>query len=179
MLYDSYKRRCRYLLDKGLSYEELEIYSNFKDLMTQEEFKEVIRLKKNRKNKRYRTKEKFKEIIELYNLSQDTNKNLIFGTITLNNKTLNQKENTYIRKIHAWIKAHFAYTILNKDFGKKGTKREHYHFVGLTLEPLKQVLDGQNKPKSQRRATIYMNSKKATLRRLWKPQSDNSSPLYV
>lgn len=49
MLYDSYKRRCRYLLDKGLSYEELEIYSNFKDLMTQEEFKEVIRLKKTEK----------------------------------------------------------------------------------------------------------------------------------
>ena len=128
-----YKLVCKRLIDNGLALEELNNYDNFKEFFTQSEFKTIIKNKQNRKNKRYRTKNKF---LELYRISYVVpNPKIVFGTITLNDHYLGLKENTYIRNIHEWLKRHFVYSILNKDFGSK-TEREHYHFIGLTTEDL-------------------------------------------
>ena len=60
-IHQLYKKRCRELLKLGYSYSDLNCYDNFKDLVSEEVFKVIIRDKQNRANKRYRTKEKFKE----------------------------------------------------------------------------------------------------------------------
>lgn len=128
-----YKLVCKNLIDNGLALEELNNYDNFKEIFTQEEFKTIIKNKQNRKNKRYRTKNKF---LELYRISKCfKNSKIVFGTITLNDHYLRLKENSYIRNIHEWLKQHYIYSILNKDYGSK-TEREHYHFIGLTTEEL-------------------------------------------
>ena len=129
--YGMYMKRCKELLEKRYNYEDLKNYEFFKDLFSKAEFGELLRIKANRRNKRNRTKNKFKEILILK--QQIENSTLVFGTITLNDKNLSMKENTYIRKIHSWLKSHFLIAILNKDFGDK-TGREHYHFLGLTIE---------------------------------------------
>lgn len=129
--YEMYKKRCKNILEKGCNYQDLENYEFFKDLFSKAEFGELLRIKANRRNKRNRTKNKFKEILILQ--QQIENSTLVFGTITLDDKNLSMKENTYIRKIHSWLKSHFLIAILNKDFGEK-TGREHYHFLGLTTE---------------------------------------------
>ena len=132
---EMYQFRCRTLIDNGLAYEELENYANFKNVFSKYEFECIIREKHNRKNKRHRTKSKFIELYRIASLIENQNKKIVFGTITLDNKHLNQKEDTYIRKINKWLKNHFIYAILNKDFGSK-TEREHYHFIGLTIEEI-------------------------------------------
>lgn len=130
-----YKIRCKSLIDNGLALEELNNYANFKNLFSKYEFQKILNEKQNRKNKRYRTKEKFKELYRLMDYIRNENKKVVFGTITLNDYYLNMKEDTYIRKINKWLKSHFIYVILNKDFGSK-TEREHYHFIGLTTEEI-------------------------------------------
>lgn len=130
-----YQFRCKNLLENGLALEELNNYANFKNLFNKYEFECIIREKQNRKNKRYRTKTKFMELYQIASLIETDKKKVVFGTITLDNKHLSQKENTYIRKIHKWLKEHFIYSILNKDYGSK-TEREHYHFIGLTIEDI-------------------------------------------
>lgn len=145
---DYYKVRCKKLIDNGLAYEELNNYSNFKDIFSKYEFENILRTKQNRKNKRYRTKNKFMDIYKIASFIEER-KYIVFGTITLDNKHLNQKEDTYIRKIHKWLKEHFLYAILNKDFGKK-TEREHYHFIGLTTEEIE-----TKKNKSKKGYEIY------------------------
>lgn len=132
--YEMYKKRCKELLEKGKNYQDLENYEFFKDLFSKAEFGELLRIKANRRQKRNRTRNKFKEMIYIKN--QIEKSTLVFGTITLNDKYLSMKENTYIRKIHSWLKEHFLIAILNKDFGDK-TGREHYHFLGLTVEELR------------------------------------------
>jgi len=130
-----YYLHCKDLKEDGLALEELNNYANFKNVFSKYEFECILKEKQNRKNKRYRTKSKFKEILTIKDLITNENKKIIFGTITLDNKHLNQKENTYIRKIHKWLKKHFIYSILNKDYGSQ-TEREHYHFIGLTIEEI-------------------------------------------
>lgn len=131
-----YQLRCKELRNDGLVLDELNQYQNFNDLFSLYEFKSILKTKQNRKNKRYRTKQKYIEIIKMRNyLIKTSAAYIVFGTITLDNKTLSRKENTYIRKIHSWLKKHFVYSVLNKDYGSK-TEREHYHFIGLTTENL-------------------------------------------
>jgi hypothetical protein len=130
-----YQFLCKNLIDNGLTYDELENYTNFEDVFSKQEFECIIREKHNRRNKRYRTKSKFIELYRIASLIENQNKKIVFGTITLDNKNLNKKEDTYIRKINKWLKNHFIYSILNKDFGNK-TEREHYHFIGLTIEDI-------------------------------------------
>lgn len=130
-----YKVRCKELVNRGLALEELNNYDNFNDLFSENIFTRLIKNKQNRKNKRYRTKEKFLMLYRIAMACKNNNKKVVFGTITLDNHYLSLKENTYIRNIHSWLKEHFIYSILNKDFGSK-TEREHYHFIGLTIEDL-------------------------------------------
>lgn len=128
-----YKLICKKLTDNGLALEELNNYDNFKEHFSEAEFQAIMRTKQNRKNKRYRTKNKF---LDLYRISfYVKNPKIVFGTITLNDYYLSLKEDTYIRNIHEWLKRHFIYSILNKDFGTK-TEREHYHFIAITNEEL-------------------------------------------
>lgn len=144
-----YQFRCKSLIENGLALEELNEYDNFNDIFSETEFRSILNEKQNRKNKRYRTKEKFIELYRITELVKSNDKRIVFGTITLDNKHLNQKENTYIRKIHKWLKKHFIYSILNKDYGSK-TEREHYHFIGLTTEEIE-----SKKKKSKKGYEIY------------------------
>ena len=137
---------------------ELNKYSNFKDLMSEEVFKVLVNRKQNRKNKRYRTKQKYKEIFQLSLRSEDSK--IVFGTITLNDYYLSLEERTRTKLINKWLKSHFVYSILNKDFGKK-TEREHYHFIGLTIQPIKQCFNDQQEPiKSKKGYYIYTLEKR-------------------
>lgn len=136
--YSLYMDRCNFLLDReNKDYTLLNDYENFKDLMKLEDFKEIMRWKNARKNKRYRVDSKFMEMLRLYNALNKENSTpyIVFGTLTLRDDILAKKEDTYIRKIHKYLEKHYQYVILNKDFGKK-TEREHYHFIGLTCEPI-------------------------------------------
>lgn len=131
-----YKFYCSKLLEDGYSLDELNKYDNFRTIFTESQFKRIMNEKQNRKNKRYRTRNKFLEILRIANeLKDNENLNVVFGTITLDNEHLALKEDTYIRKIHKWLKKHFIIAILNKDYGSKN-EREHYHFIGLTIEDI-------------------------------------------
>lgn len=144
-----YQFYCKCLLDNGLCYEELNNYDNFKELFSKIEFQNILKEKQNRKQKRNRTRQKFFELYRIASLIDNEKKAIVFGTITLADKYLNQKEDTYIRKINKWLKEHFIIAILNKDFGKKN-EREHYHFIGLTIEDIE-----SKKNKSKKGYEIY------------------------
>lgn len=131
-----YQFYCKKLLDDGYALDELNNYDNFRSIFTEIEFKRIMNDKQNRKNKRYRTRNKFLEILRIANeLKDNSNMNVVFGTITLDNEHLALKEDTYMRKIHKWLKEHFVIALLNKDYGSKN-EREHYHFIGLTIEEI-------------------------------------------
>lgn len=131
-----YQFYCKKLLDDGYGLDDLNNYDNFRTLFTEVQFKRIMNDKQNRKNKRYRTKNKFLEILQIaHELRDNENLNVVFGTITLDNKHLALKEDTYMRKIHKWLKEHFVIALLNKDYGSKN-EREHYHFIGLTIEEI-------------------------------------------
>jgi len=133
-----------------------------------------MRDKQNRSNKRYRTKEKFKELYNLkMNLEKETT--VVFGTITLNNEILNQKENTYIKKIHKWLKQHFLVAILNKDYGSK-TNREHYHFLGITAEEVEKKLNDNGKPKKSSKGYIIYELKKKDFKEIAKTKEEQFEP---
>lgn len=153
-----YQSKCNQLRDIGLALEELNNYDNFKSLMSEETFKVLMNRKQNRKNKRNRTKKKF---LELFLLKQALHKEskIVFGTITLDDKHLDLKEDTYMRDINKWLKEHFHYSILNKDYGKKNG-REHYHFIGLTTEELEEVKTSENKPKKSKKGYVILELKK-------------------
>ena len=162
-----YKERCKQICEVTIingkgniiePYKILNDHSFFDDIIPKDIFDDLIRIKNNRRNKRYRTKQKYKEIFQL-SLALKESK-IVFGTITLNDYYLSLKEDTYIRKIHKWLKSHFVYSILNKDFGDK-TSREHYHFIGLTIEPLEQCLNALGEPKKSKKGYfIYELQKK-------------------
>lgn len=129
-----YYDRCKKLKSEGLTNEELNNYENYKEVFSEEIFKEIMKEKAKRKQKRNRTKNKFFEMIKIKNMIPEKT-TIVFGTMTLDEKHIKQKEDTYIRNIHKWLKEHFIYAILNKDFGEKNG-REHYHFIGITTEEL-------------------------------------------
>ena len=132
---DLYKNRCTALLKIGYEYSDLNNYDNFKDILSEEEFNNELRLKQNRKNKRNRTKRALIDIVRFFNLIDSSTKQLVFGTCTLDNKSLKFKSETIDKKINYWLKQHFMWSIVNIDYGKKN-ERKHYHFIGLTTELL-------------------------------------------
>ena len=134
MTHDLYKNRCTNLLKNGYSYEELNNFNNFADILSKEEFDNEQRLKQNRKNKRNRIKKALIELLRFYQLILDE-KELVFGTCTLNENSLKIKEETLNKKLNKWIKNHFRWAILNVDYGKKN-ERKHFHFIGITTEKI-------------------------------------------
>ena len=124
--------------DLEIDYHKYNAYDFFKDIIPQEVFKELIRRKKNRQQKRCRYKRKIHRMTELcWAIERDMGAipKLVFVTMTLDDKNIKLKEETRLKKIAKWTKSHFAYAIVNKDYGKT-TEREHYHAVGLTIQPL-------------------------------------------
>ncbi len=157
-----YKNRCRFLRENGVALEELNNYNNFEDLFSKNIWNEIIRRKQNRKNKRYRVKQKYKEILCLKDFldnNDERQSNIVFGTITLKDKYLkDRKEETRIKLIEKWLKQHFIYSILNKDYGeKKG--REHYHFIGLTQEEEEPKLNKKGKQKKSKKGFLLYELK--------------------
>ena len=140
-----YKSVCKSYIEKGLKLEDLNNYENFKDYFSAEEFRKIINEKKNRANKRSRTKNHIMQMFR-YKLNVNNKLKVIFITINPNDEMLRTKEDTYMRKIDKWIKKHCIYAILNKDYGSK-TEREHYHAIALSAEPLEQLLHENGKPK--------------------------------
>lgn len=139
-----YRDRCKSLVELK-DYNLLNDFNFFKDIIPDHDFKEIIREKQNRKNRRYRTDRKILEMVRLsmYYHMLNIRPKIVFGTLTLDDKTLSQKEDTYMRKISKYLKSHYKYVILNKDFGKTN-EREHYHFIGLTIE---NIVKTENKSK--------------------------------
>ena len=124
--------------DTDISYTKYNDYEYFKEIIPENIFNEIIRRKRNRVQKRSRYKRKIFRMEELaIAIQRDMGviPKLVFVTMTLDEKSLNQKEETRLKKIAKWTKKHFAYAIVNKDFGKT-SEREHYHAVGLTIEPI-------------------------------------------
>jgi len=134
-LYMIYRKRCSELKKVNFSNESLNEFCNFKDLMNEKQFKIVMNEKQRRKNKRYRVNKKYELLYKIAQNLNSENKKIVFGTCTLDDKNLNQTEDSYIGKINDWLKSHFIYAIVNKDFGSE-TEREHYHFIGLTTEDM-------------------------------------------
>lgn len=168
-----YKTICKTLTDNGLALEELNNYDNFKDAFTKEEFTQIIREKQNRKNKRYRTKQKFNEILQLK--AMIPNSKIVFITINPNNELLNQEERTRIKKIEIWLKKHFWYSILNKDFGNK-TEREHYHALAITTEEIEQLFHENGKPKLSKKGQLLYELQNKDFKNLVKMKNEQFEP---
>ena len=131
----NYRLTCKEFKSNGFTNEMLNDFKYFENIFTLEEFKAILREKQNRKNKRYRVKEKYKLIYQIAMAYGLENVKIVFGTCTINNENLNFEERTRVKKIDKWLKSHFIYAIVNKDFGSE-TEREHYHFIGVTNEKL-------------------------------------------
>ena len=122
-------------LDKQF-YKELTKYDNFKDLINEEKFKEILKIKTNRRARRKRANKKLTPI-----LCNPYNK-IVFGTCTFNDSQFYKKngqeikERTRTKKVNEWLERHFKYSVVNIDYGEKN-EREHHHFIG---EPNDDVL---------------------------------------
>lgn len=113
-------------------------YENFKDILSEEDFKKALRLKKRKRDRRRRCFKKLETILGMYEESFCNNGEycvLVFGTCTFNDKELELKEETRTKKINKWLREHFDIALVNIDYGKK-KEREHHHFVGITRELL-------------------------------------------
>ena len=145
-----YKMRVEYLKKKFIKtksdYAILNMYENFEDLMSEQVFKDITKAKHRRQQKRCRCNKKLKEILLLKEELdyKEINNNLLWVTCTFNNKELNYKEETRAKKIDKWIHEHFIVALLHIDYGSK-KEREHYHFIGLTLEDIEPALKKNGK----------------------------------
>lgn len=116
--------------DKKYYYKMLQTYEYFKEYMSESDFKEVLRLKRNRSNRRRRANKKIAKI------RFSERPTIIFGTCTFNDEQFYKKngkeikERTRTKKVNEWIMSHFDYSVVNIDYGKKN-EREHHHFVGI------------------------------------------------
>lgn len=124
------KNESFYSKDKLSFYKMLDSYNYFNDILTENDFKAVLRHKRNRANRRRRAN---KKIYAIRYLNQPT---IVFGTCTFNDDQFFKKngkpisEERRTRKVNEWIKKHFDYSVVNIDYGKKN-EREHHHFVGV------------------------------------------------
>ena len=116
--------------DKKYYYKMLQTYEYFKEYMSESDFKEVLRLKRNRSNRRRRANKKIAKI------RFSERPTIIFGTCTFNDEQFYKKngkeiqERTRTKKVNEWIISHFDYSVVNIDYGKRN-EREHHHFVGI------------------------------------------------
>lgn len=160
-LYKLFKSRCSILINNSkdnIDYKILEDYANFQDLMTENEFKDVLRIKHNRSNKRNRTKNKISDMIRYYHfVSSNRTLYLVFGTGTIDNEYLwNREQRTRDKLLNIYLMNHYDVVIVNKDFGDH-TDREHYHWIGLTsLKPIPKLDNNGNHLKSKKGYPLYV-----------------------
>lgn len=140
-LYKVFKDRCNLIKliykDKELQndmsiYSMFNMYSNFEDVLSAEEFKRAKNFDTTRYQKRKRCSNNFDLIIAVAKL---TKAKMVFGTITVNDNFLQLDYENQKKKIQRYLKKSFFYVIKNADYGKKND-RLHYHFIGLTFEDL-------------------------------------------
>jgi len=141
-LYQVFKDRCKLikityrdskLIDEDTNiYQMFNMYSNFEDIMTYQEYLRVKNFDITRYHKRERCAFNYEKILILAKISKAK---LVFGTITLNDSFFNETNDNQIKLIQRYIKKSFFYSIKNADYGKKN-ERLHYHFIGLTFEDL-------------------------------------------
>lgn len=131
-------------------YTVLNQYENFKDIMSEEDFKIILNEKQRRKNKRSRANTKIYEMIRFKKIAKSLNVKLVFITMTLNEKYINREDRTKAKLIDSWIKKHFIRAIVNKDFGDK-TEREHYHAIGITTEEIEPIYLENGTPKKSKK----------------------------
>lgn len=130
-----------------LYYAALNNYDYFKDVLSEESFKEILKDKKRRRQKRYRCNKKIEPIApfiiyQKINMSEpvvivkhniDTSR-LVFVTCTFDDSQLytkkgkEKKERTRTKKVNKWFKEHFSYAVVNIDYGEKND-REHHHAI--------------------------------------------------
>lgn len=138
-----YRKRCSMLLEEIKDYKRLNDYSNFRDIYSLYEFQTIIKGKQCRKQKRYRTDLLIKDMLRIKSQLK-VKSHIVFGTCTLSDKELNHEERTRMKKLGNYLKEHYLYVVVNKDFGSK-TEREHYHFIGLTIEEIEPIGKKSNK----------------------------------
>lgn len=154
-----YDLRCREIKDYNFDsvyeyYKALNDFSYFKDILTEDSFKGVLRLKRSRKGKRTRTRKKLS--ITLSSEALKTSK-LVFTTCTFDNAHLYKRDGTQKRietlnkNVDKWIKRHFQYAIVNVDYGEE-KERLHYHLIGYLKpgEELLPVIVGNKQSKSKK-----------------------------
>ena len=113
-------------------------YYNFKDVLSEEEFRTALKIRNRKKQRRNRCFKKLEPILNEYIESFIENGEyctLVFGTCTFNNDALKLKEETRTKYINKWLKEHFKIALVNIDYGLKN-EREHHHFIGLTYETM-------------------------------------------
>ena len=133
-----YQLACKKILNSQgelKDYTVLNDYDNFRELFSSDDFNMIITEKHKRQAKRCRTKSKIFEMIKYVVKMKNENINLVFGTLTLNDKYIQRQDETKAKLIDGWIKKHFIRALVNKDFGDS-TEREHYHFIGILEEPI-------------------------------------------
>lgn len=161
-LYKIYKSRCTLLIkdneDTNFDYKVLSNYDNFSDLMSKEEFNDILRIKHNRCAKRNRTKSKIEDMLRyFYFYSNNRKLYMVFGTGTIDNEYLWGRETrTRDKLLNIYLLNHYDVAIVNKDFGDK-TEREHYHWIGLTtLKPIPKLDKDGNHMKSKKGYPLYV-----------------------
>lgn len=141
-------------------YNELRDYENFKDLMPASNFKEILRYKRNRKDRRRRANKKMEPIL------CNPNNTIVFGTCTFNDSQFFKKngetikEETRTKKVNKWLLKHFKYCVVNIDYGEK-SEREHHHFIGETNDgvQLVPVLNKDGTQKKSKKGHLLYNLK--------------------
>lgn len=134
--------------DKTEYYKMLQNYEYFKDIMSESEFKEVLRYKRNRAKRRNRANKKVRELRFL------DRPRLVFGTCTFDNAHYYKKngqrikEETLTKKVNKWVQRHFIYAVVNIDYGEK-KEREHHHFIGAIKEGYGELVPCMNKKGKQ------------------------------
>lgn len=161
-LYKVFKSRCSQLIKDNrehLDYNILSDYENFKDIFTEEEFKDVLREKHCRSNKRNRTKSKIQDMLRYYAYcaKKSTPKTLylVFGTGTINDKYLSRKPRTRDKLLQIYMLNHYDVAIINTDYGDK-TERLHYHWIGLTSEKPIPKIRNNKQCKSKKGFDLYV-----------------------
>lgn len=127
----SLKEKYNFIIEKDKKeyYKMLQNYEYFKDIMSESDFKEVIRLKRNRSKRRSRANKKVRAVRLL------DRPRLVFGTCTFNDEQFYKnngkeiKERTRTKKVNEWVQRHFKYAVVNIDYGGEN-EREHHHFIG-------------------------------------------------
>ena len=78
------------------------------------------------------------------------------------------KERTRTKKLNQWIKQHFIIALVNIDYGEM-KEREHFHFIGLTIEDVEPALKEDGTQAKGKRGELLYNLKRKTYKQGFEP----------